>query len=55
MIDIQVGVGVWNKPFVVLDPEDDEEVGRAVGAVVGWMLHILADYRAQGNKEVKQL
>ena len=54
MIDIQVGVGVWNKPFIVLDPEDDEEVGRAVGAVVGWMLHILGDYKRQGEKRVMQ-
>ena len=54
MIDIQVGVGAWNKKFIVLDPDDDEEVGRAVGAVVGWMLHILAGYRGQPKKEVGQ-
>lgn len=53
MIDIQVGVDVWNKPFVVLDPEDNEEVGRVMGAIVGWMLHILGDYKGQGKKEVK--
>jgi len=54
MIDIQVGVGVWNKPFVVVNPNDDEEVGRVMGAIVGWMLHIIGDYKIQGMKEVKQ-
>ena len=54
MIDIQVEVCVWHKPFILLDPEDDEEVGRVIGAVVGWMLHIIGDYKRQGEKVVRQ-
>ena len=43
MIRIQVQVGSWSKLFVVLHPKDEEEVGRVVGAVVGYMLHILGE------------
>ena len=50
MIDIQIQVGSWGKPFIVLDPDDDEEVGRVVGAVVGYMLHVLGDYKGQPKK-----
>ena len=31
MIDIQVQVGSWGKPFILIDPEDPEEVGRVGG------------------------
>ena len=50
MVDIQIQVGSWGKPFIVIDPDDDEEVGRVVGAAVGYMLHILGDYKGQPKK-----
>ena len=53
MINIQVGVGILNKPFILIDPDDDEEVGEVVGAVIGWMLRRIGEDKRQEEKEVK--
>jgi len=54
MVSIQIGVSTWNKSFLLLDIDNDEEVGRVVGEAVGYIVHKLIEYREQGKKEVKE-
>ena len=49
-IEIKVSVGIWDKDITVFDVDDDDEVGRAIGEAVGFMVKKMSEKKGLGSK-----